>query len=342
MATTFNFTVRAEDDQGAFADRDFSMTVRNTMVDRYLVTTATDAYTSPDMVNWTKRVSQGGTSAQYGGGKWLIMYNTTNYRLSADGISFTTHTLPSSTSTGTLPVWLNDRWVYASQVSSSFTVYQSFDGLVWESLASVNSSVGLFTQQTPSYYNGEIYFSYISGSSFVKVNIEEKTANIITLSLKPTTGTGVVYSAPYRFNDLWVSVSQSNTSCALNYSTDFVNWNIGSTISGGAGLPVVQRVTNLFYNNGVITGTVYVSTTNRPNAVLVTRDGKNGEGVTVQANGLNSNTKQLSMVTKGKLYIITNLAKAKSSDLGATWEEATGDFPNDLGSTAITGIAAIQ
>lgn len=347
MATTFNFTVRAEDDQGAFADRDFSMTVRNTSVDRYLITTATDAYTSPDMTTWTKRIGQGGLSAQYGGGKWLIQVSATTYRLSSDGINFSLLTMPSSHTIP--PTWIHDRWVYIHQMSSPSTVlnvYHSFDGIEWEILASQAGDFTLYIHQAPSYHDGVIYLSKTSAvSQYTKIDIDSKQISNVTAAYK-SVGTSPVFSAPFRFNDLWVVASQTtgSTSSMFTYSTDLITWNAGGVWTGlGSGFPTSQRIVNLSYNNGVIFGTCYISATNRPNSILLTRDGKDGIGVTPSASGATpTNTKQLSMVTKGKMYIVIGSQKAYSSDLGTTWVDAAVDFPSDLGSTPVTGMAAIQ
>jgi hypothetical protein len=71
----FQFTVRATDSDGAYADRNFGITVNNTRVERYMVIDSLNAYTSPDLVNWTQRNNQGGWDCIYGNGMWLIISN---------------------------------------------------------------------------------------------------------------------------------------------------------------------------------------------------------------------------------------------------------------------------
>ena len=73
----FQFTVRATDSDGAYADRNFAITINNTRVERYMVIDNTNAYTSPDLVNWTTRNGQGGGDVAYGNSMWLIV--TTAY-----------------------------------------------------------------------------------------------------------------------------------------------------------------------------------------------------------------------------------------------------------------------
>lgn len=52
---TYNFTVRAQDETGAFSDRDFSIQVRNNLVDRLLAVNDTNAYASVDGSEWVER-----------------------------------------------------------------------------------------------------------------------------------------------------------------------------------------------------------------------------------------------------------------------------------------------
>lgn len=86
----FNFTVRATDSEGSYADRQFNITVRNSRVERFMTITATDAWTSPDATSWTQRVGSGGWTCAYGNGFWLIMKSLTTCEIlkSTDGINY--------------------------------------------------------------------------------------------------------------------------------------------------------------------------------------------------------------------------------------------------------------
>lgn len=143
--TIFNFTLRAEDDRGAFSDRQFSIKVRNTLVDRYMVVDGTHAYTSLDMVNWTERPDMGGVGCAYGGGNWMVWQGDNRYRMSPDGINWTQHVaqyMNGATKTnvpGTItskPVWMNDRW-YATcgTTATGVVVIASDNGIIWEIIA---------------------------------------------------------------------------------------------------------------------------------------------------------------------------------------------------------------
>lgn len=98
---TYNFTVRAQDDTGAFSDRDFAIQVRNNLVDRLLAIDENDAYASIDGKTWTTRVGKGGHWCRNLLGKWLVvtevhplthdtLANTGRvYRISDDTIDWT-------------------------------------------------------------------------------------------------------------------------------------------------------------------------------------------------------------------------------------------------------------
>ena len=86
---TYNFTVRAEDDRGAFSDRTFSIQVQNNLVDRMLVVNPTDAYSSVDGVNFTKRTGMGGYYAHYLLNQWVVVNSVDAYRISKDTINWT-------------------------------------------------------------------------------------------------------------------------------------------------------------------------------------------------------------------------------------------------------------
>lgn len=85
---TYGFTVRAKDETGAFADRSFSIEVRNTMVDRALAVDGTDAYSSVDGNSWSRKPGMGGVWCDNLLGKWLVAVNATTYRVSEDTINW--------------------------------------------------------------------------------------------------------------------------------------------------------------------------------------------------------------------------------------------------------------
>ena len=85
---TYNFTVRAKDETGAFADREFSIQVRNNLVDRLLAINGTNAYSSIDGTTWTTRAGKGGSWCDNQLGKWIVVQSATTYRISEDTINW--------------------------------------------------------------------------------------------------------------------------------------------------------------------------------------------------------------------------------------------------------------
>lgn len=153
----FNFTVRATDSDGAYADRNFGITINNTRVERYMVTDTTNAYTSPDLVNWTARNGFGGWDCIYGNNMWLI--NNLSFsafanwiiRKSPDGVNYTNitasamtfvtgagaaYTVPTNIMFGRLSFsngyfYLPFVPTYASTTPGSHYLMRSTDGVAW-------------------------------------------------------------------------------------------------------------------------------------------------------------------------------------------------------------------
>jgi len=153
----FPFTVRATDSEGSYADRQFSITVRNTRVERFMILNSTDAYTSPDGTTWSKQVGAGGQSCAYGNGFWLIMKVTsstanviTGINKSTDGINYSYTDVSSMTfvdesnvatsapifgqsggAFAKLKFW-NGKFYFMSLAASSFNIWSSADGIAWK------------------------------------------------------------------------------------------------------------------------------------------------------------------------------------------------------------------
>lgn len=85
---TYNFTVRAKDESGAFADREFNIEVKNTMVDRILAIDSNDGYASTDGKTWSQRTGIGGRWCDNLLGKWIVAVNNSSYRLSDDTLNW--------------------------------------------------------------------------------------------------------------------------------------------------------------------------------------------------------------------------------------------------------------
>lgn len=85
---TYNFTVRARDELGAFADREFNIEVKNTLVDRILAINENHGYASIDGKTWTERSGVGGIWCDNLLGKWIVATSSTTYRISDDTLNW--------------------------------------------------------------------------------------------------------------------------------------------------------------------------------------------------------------------------------------------------------------
>lgn len=162
----FPFTVRATDSEGSYADRQFSITVRNSRVERFMVVNAIDAYTSPDGTTWTRRAGQGGRTCAYGNGFWLILDpNVSNQwagnqsgltiKKSTDGINYqyiagTSMTFLKADGTP----WLSASFPYLFNGNSTVTKMVFWNGKFWfigfgNSLSSGSSSNSIILWSSP-------------------------------------------------------------------------------------------------------------------------------------------------------------------------------------------------
>lgn len=370
MASTYNFTVRAEDDQGAFADRDFSIVVKNTSVDRYMIVDTTHAYTSPDMVNWTQRNNQGGNSVAYGGGKWMIHYGTATtwgrlantYRLSTDGITYSTHqltfvhpqtsTVPSGLVMQHFPVWdaTSAKW-WVSAYGRTTSDYNYFlcsdDGVSWTAVAYIgvtNNAASASYLGLPTFADGKVYYSTGSANS---TYLEFPYDNDSTIPLTPKTHTipatniGAIskLSSPIKINDLWIRIVTAVGVTSI-YSTDMVNWYAGNgtTVITGAG----YDYSSIQYLNGLIVAAPYRtgSTSNR-SMVAVSRNAKDWSGyMPVPSGPLPTISATINVVgTKGKIYMLGSGGFYETADLFETINPMDMDsFPT----TTATGFATIR
>lgn len=201
----FPFTVRATDSEGSYADRQFSITVRNSRIERFMIINSVDAWTSPDATTWTYRAGQGGTSCAYGNGFWLTTVNSTsttfNVKKSTDGINYqlitfanmifkdstgatiNTSTYPALFNTGTGVSWkvrfYNGKFYmmmpgnYVNATTSNINtlaMWTSVDGITWTQNILLNSTAASsnFTT-TISGSNGQ-YVQYSESDGALWIN----------------------------------------------------------------------------------------------------------------------------------------------------------------------------
>lgn len=262
--TTFNFTVRATDDRGAFADRDFSIKVRNTIIDRYMAMSSAGLYTSPDATTWTLRPGIGNsasvnaqTEIVNGNGRWLMNKDGTNYLMSLDGVNWTPYPLPgggvvSMSVVGAIPRfgYGNGKFVCSlvnQQGTNAIYLYKiwtSADGITWtnpvttvtsgyaQSLAYAGNipSYNAFTPP-PVYGNGRWTVVNPLGGFSTPSQLLTSTdgmATFTTLSQPLTSVATLMY-----VNGLWITTSGTATGtsqtpgvggASLATSVDGVTW----------------------------------------------------------------------------------------------------------------------
>jgi hypothetical protein len=190
----FNFTVRATDSEGSYADRQFNITVRNSRVERFMALDATNAFTSPDGTTWTQRSGQGGFTCAYGNGFWLILKDKTlgtSALKSTDGINFTailpsaqTYLIEDGVTTTTNPqfvsigqaklrFWNGRFWIVTINgsdglASAHYDLWSTADGITWKrkrllskasgTLAAPGISVMTFSED-----NGTFFIPFCTG-----------------------------------------------------------------------------------------------------------------------------------------------------------------------------------
>lgn len=366
--TTFNFTVRAIDDLGAFADRDFSIKIRNTLVDRFVLTTSAHAYTSTDGLSWTQRPNIGASTISnnmnnpviYGNGKWMIKHNifSQTYRLSSDGINWVDHTMspatggPTSGSSAVFAMsFVNGRFCFvASDSGTPFHLFTSMDGLTWTKSASA-FSVTNFTAGKITYGGGRYVITNINSSAtipYVTTVDDGQTWQLGSYTTMGANPSGRFRAGFNYINGLWIAPNClfTTTNNQIMYSNDFVTWN-ARTIT----FPVANYIPNqIVYGNGVL-----VMTFNRPNSgtgstnsYMTSLDGINWTTRTLTANftgtSSNSTLNTFCHYFNGKFYLMsdTNSVIASERSLRTSVDGVNWESSDTLPSPGITGFAVMQ
>jgi|HigsolmetaAR202D_1030399.scaffolds.fasta_scaffold03618_6 hypothetical protein len=325
--TVFNFTVRATDDQGAFADREFSIKIRNTIVDRYMMVNGTDAYTSPDGTNWTKRVTSGGSSVTYGAGKWLVVKSASQYLLSVDGINFTPHTFPPSSVVPAVQ-YVNGRFVYAARyVNEPYRMHYSYDGINW---TVTEGAMALSTEYQPT------SFIYVDGRWIAAANGSynycAKYSDDDGATWHPIyTGYTFACSGIAYYNGLYIAIDNSAKGSAARVltSNDTVVWTPRSLPPSA--IPNYYGASEILYGNGRLVMPIYKTASSGTNGVfwvVTSVDGINWEVKTYPpfvSNGNAVHAKVSSTYHNGLFMLVCthNAGGAggiRVSEDGVTWE----------------------
>ena len=113
--TTYNFTIRATDNTGAFADRAFNLTVNNTSIERFVAVGTGGLIHSRDGQNWTTEAGLDGSFVAYGNGNWAVIPSNTG-QTGNDGTTWTFNlrSSPDAINWSTFPITLSKQAVSLS------------------------------------------------------------------------------------------------------------------------------------------------------------------------------------------------------------------------------------
>ena len=340
----FQFTVRATDSDGAFADRNFSITINNTRVERYMSVDNLNAYTSPDLVNWTTRNGQGGNDCAYGNSMWLITTNgyTPNVNTDAGGYYQAGGQITSPIQSG-MVIRKSSDGVNFSTVLYSGLNFTKPDGTVFTPpLISSNSMI----QGRLSFSNGYFWMpmawssSYDTGSGAAWQNYIGRTADGINWTILP---------APFKGNFGYASTIGHNTRLTArvqdsgadlffpNYGTGNnhinnvygwrssdlgLNWTAVTDSTGKLNGNVTVRATHLNRINGLYVAGVNTAGNDRP--FMISNDGFNWSPCNPVANW-STNAPAFNVVyANGTLYAVTNLINSTSSNYGRIMTSTDG------------------
>ena len=366
----FNFTVRATDSEGSFADRQFSINVRNTKVDRYMALTATDAYTSVDGNTWTLRPGAGGNVVQFNNLMWLIM-TTAGVKISNDGINFNTvaysddrmtfkdmitgEVAPSFGIKSAAPIILSNLIRYGTyfgllvRISGTTNYFmRSQDGLNWEfqqvSLPGLNTARNsMITYDSGSLFIGNTATGTIALMGW-RSDDNGKTWNTVTRAALsfPCYWLG-------RINGLYLAFSHSSTGSItfVMTSNDGINWTQNSYTAVPTYNSQYFRVCNVVYLNGRLVALVEKpSTTSTANTFIYMTSMDGITWTQTQDTSLVSGSVSHpinSVYRNGKILLAVGTANnlgTKTTTDGLTWT-TTANATTGLPTAAITDLASM-
>lgn len=269
----FNFTVRATDSEGSFADRSFNINVRNSKIERYMVVNASNAFTSADASTWTLRTGMGGFSCAYGNGFWIIL-TSSGFRKSFDGVNYNSILLAdtvwidgsgntitsgrtnSFTNRNPKIRFMNGKFVlpnWAAQSTAASTMSQSFPGIwisddcvTWTFKPAVTTWVrhvsdNDYVQWIVSEDNGTIFLNCPNNNgngNYFGWMTSDNGNTWLALRQVGVSSTTLMTDYVARFNGLYMvmqNVTSTSSSGPYFYSTDGQNWVAGTMLTGQTG-----------------------------------------------------------------------------------------------------------
>lgn len=288
----YNFTIRAEDETGAFADREFAIEVKNDLVERMVVVDTQNAYSSIDGTRWTIRAGQGGDIVKRVGNYWIVgnvmVYRrllSKNIKLSSDAINWTQKTLPCDITSANSFHFINGEYYFlgTGDEDARHTIWKTkdFDEYVKVYESDVYDVDTIFSNYNRLYFpvnmiyhNNELIFMnnvynwnvtvLIEGSGVVRFNVNtgETVRHLLTDNIYPT-GSSMSVSTDKGYsihvvNDAYILYGMRNNTANIfdipHYTFDFKNYNI-SNIAGFANEAEYSSIADFVYHNGnVIVG----------------------------------------------------------------------------------------
>jgi len=282
--TIFNFTVRATDDLGAFSDRNFSINVRNTVVERFVASTNEGhLLTSVDAVNWTYRHNLLTTPSSVtvafgnvinGNGFWLVTKSQNTYLYSKDAINWVEYSFPagyflvSYTSNksefaygdGKIAILMSSSATTSNSSGNTTVVMATTEnGIDWtlSNPIGTNLNNGRFTRL--AYGDGRWitnHFGIVSGTlgptnkpivGYTTTNNGETWAPVYTFGYG--NNDNIPRTSPMFFNGLWLMFQRTTAASYYLTSNDGVVWNTTQYPSNSAFPYMFNRI---LYGNGLL------------------------------------------------------------------------------------------
>lgn len=270
---TYPFTIRAVDSAGAYTDRNFSITVNNTSIDRFVIGTSTGIWRSPTGLasTWNNEAIGQVTGVDYGNGYWLAWNNNNvttwgQVRYSPDAINWSSVT-PSLSSTPSgytnsqqctrikyrkgewhafVSLWNGSNWRLAEYVSSDMLTWTyTRDVLVPFSQATNLTDIGVDDVEYDATSDTWVAIAKTQSANPANGAIYSRTGSGNWTSRQSLTGYPRSGSVLF-LNGMWLAIAGSVGATQTVYtSVDATNWTARS-VTGTANQGIVGGV----YSNG--------------------------------------------------------------------------------------------
>lgn len=378
----FNFTVRATDSLGAYAERDFSIRVNNKLVNEFVAVGANgDVLTSITGTSWVRQqgVLSGTITSRIGdvisgNGFWLIS-NATTYMRSPDGLTWTSYPYPNgltwglnvSSDNGVKRMWAYGNGKVAAllwDTTISRNVFvSSEDGINWTVGGIIDSSSR--TLSTNLAYGNGVWlannYQTTTSSAYVWRSTDDG-ATFNPVSRPATLGAASTNTINVQFQNGFFFGSSGSTIYAI--SRTGLTWT-NVAYPGGASF----NLFNLSYNNGWLmhypeayatSGTAWnqpyrsndcITWEPTPGTVVVSNTLVNSASyVSYQVSTntalnriLNVSSNGITLLSAAFLSGANGLGTVYSANQGQTWQSA-GIMTTDGGTTplALVGLASLR